>query len=239
MSGHSHWHSIKYKKGLADAKKSKSFSKITRELIITAREGGGDINFNPKLRMVIDKARSFNMPADNIERAIKKGAGELEEVNLQEITLEAYGPEGIAVIIEGITDNKNRSFGEIKQIINQNGGKLVNEGAVRWMFERKGVITVENPEINKEDLEMTAIEAGAEDVHWHSEENVLDIYTKPENIEKTKKYLEGKDIKISASSLDWVAKEKVKAKKKESCQKLFEALDENDAVQEIYSNLED
>lgn len=186
MSGHSHWHSIKYKKGVADAKRGKVFSKISREITIVAKEGGGDPNFNSKLRIVIERARSLNMPTDNIERAVKKGTGELEGVKLESVLFEAYGPAGIAIIIEGITDNKNRALGEIKQILSQNNGKLVGEGGVRWMFERK---------VKKDE----------------------------------------------PGSLEWVAKQDIEASEKdrEACQKLFEALDENEAVQEIYSNLKE
>lgn len=242
MSGHSHWSSIKHKKGLTDAKRSKVFSKMAKEIAIAAREGGGDIAFNPKLRMVVEKARSVNMPADNVERAIKRGTGELEGATLEKITLEAYGPGGIAIIMEGITDNKNRTLGEIKKILNEYGGKLVAEGAIKWMFERKGCIMInyssqENDLKNKETLELLIIEAGAEDIYWH--DDVLDIYTKIENLEKVKEVLEQKGIKIESTSLNWITKEEINIKNqdKESCQKLFDALDENEAVQEIYSNL--
>lgn len=237
MSGHSHWHSIKYKKGLADAKKGKAFSKISREITIAAKDGGGDLNFNPKLRMVVERARSLNMPADNIDRAIKKGTGELEGAILESVVFEAYGPGGIAIIIEGITDNKNRTLGEIKQILNQNNGKLVGEGGIQWMFDKRGIVTVNFK--NKEESELAAIEAGAEDVYWH--DDVLDVFTKPEELEKVKKNLEDKGIKIETASLGWVAKEEIELneKSKESCLKLFEALDENDAIQEIYSNLKE
>jgi len=181
MSGHSHWHSIKYTKQVADARKSKAFSKISREITIAAREGG-DPNFNPKLKRAIERAKEFDMPAENIERAIKRGTGELTGEKLEEVLFEAYGPGGVAIIIEGITDNKNRTLAEIKQILNQNGGKLVGEGGVRWMFERK----IKEP-----------------------------------------------------GSLEWVPKQEIELqdKDKEAAEKLFEALDENEAVQEIYSNL--
>lgn len=242
MSGHSHFRSIRYKKEITDKKRGQMFSKISREISVAAREGGGDPEFNSKLRLAIEKAKSVNMPTDNIERAIKRGVGELEGVKLEEVLFEAYGPGGIAIIIEGITDNKNRALGEIKQILNQNNGKLVGEGAVKWMFERKGCIVVAlKSQISngksKEELELIVIEAGAEDIYWHDE--LLDIYTKIEDLEKVKKNLEKRGIKIESTSLDWVAKEEIKLdeKTKEACQKLFEALDENDAVQEIYSNL--
>lgn len=238
MSGHSHWSTIKRKKGAADEKKGKVFSKLAKEIIMAAKEGGGDAEFNPKLRMIIEKARSFNMPADKIERAVKKGTGEIEAEILESFTLDAYGPEGIALVLEGITDNKQRSLGEIRQILSRHGGKLVQEGATRWMFERKGCIIVSlQADGKKEDLELLAIEAGAEDIFWR--ESALEIFTKPEGLDKAKKFLEEKGLKIESTSLDWVPKERVSASQngKNSCEKLFEELDEDDSVQEIYSNL--
>ena len=244
MSGHSHAKTIRHQKNITDQKRGQMFSKLAREIEVAVRQGGKDPNFNPKLRMVIERAKDLRMPTENIERAIKRGTGELASENLEEVIFEAYGPGGIAIIIEGITDNKNRTLGEIKQILSQNGGKLVGEGSVQWMFERKGCITINaqflipNSQIkNKEELEMVVIEAGAEDIYWHEE--LLDVYTKPEELDGVKKNLEGKGIPIESASLDWVAKEELslEKKQKESCQKLFEALDENDAVQEIYSNL--
>ena len=240
MSGHSHWSSIKHKKGLADVKKSKAFSKISCLLSVAAREGGSDISANPKLRIAVEKAKYLNMPAENIEKAIKKGSGELEGVKLEPIIIEAYGPGNIAMIIEGITDNKNRTLSEIKQILSRGQGKIAGEGSVKWLFERKGVIevrSIRHKERKKEDLEMMAIEAGAEDIYWHND--IFDIYTKPEESEKIKTNLESNKINPESSSLDWVPKEYITpdGKDEESCQKLFEALDENDAVQEIYSNL--
>ena len=244
MSGHSHAKTIKHQKGLADAKRSSVFSKYSKELEITAKEGGDPV-FNSKLRMAIEKAKEVNMPTENIERAVKRGTGELEGGKLEEVSFEAYGPGNVAIIIDGITDNKNRTLGEIKQILNQNGGKLVGEGAIRWMFDRKGTLIVslksQNENLqNKENIELAAIEAGAEDIYWH-DDNILDIYTKPENLEKVRKNLEEKSIKTDSVSLDWVPKENIKVddKNKEACQKLFEALDESDSAQEVYSNLED
>jgi YebC/PmpR family DNA-binding regulatory protein len=242
MSGHSHWSKVKWKKGLLDSKKSQAFSKIAREITVAAREGGGDPNFNAKLRLAIEKAKSIRLPAENIERAIKRGTGELAGDKLESVLFEAFGPGGIALIIEGITDNKNRTLGEIKQILNQYNGKLAGEGAVKWLFERKGCLTInpenQSPTKTKEELELIAIEAGAEDIYWH--EKILDVYTKPEELEKVKKNLEEKGVKIDSASLDWVPKEEISLSEEEktACQKLFEALDENDSVQEIYSNIE-
>jgi YebC/PmpR family DNA-binding regulatory protein len=241
MSGHSHARTIKHQKMITDQKRGQIFSKLARSIEVAVKEGGADPEANAKLRVVIEEAKKFNLPRNNIERAIKRGTGELAGEKLEEVLFEAYGPGRIAVIIEGITDNKNRTLGEIKQILNQNNGKLASSGSVKWLFERKGCITLhitnQREEIGKEDLEMLAIEAGAEDIYWH--ENILDVYVKPELLEEVKKNLEAKKIKIDSSSLDWVAKEEmsVDEKIKEACQKLFEELDENEAVQEIYSNL--
>lgn len=239
MSGHSHFKTIKYQKGLADTKRGNLFSKIARVITIAVKEGGNDSNTNTKLRMAIEQAKGVNMPKDNIERAIKRGTGELFGESLEEVVFEAYGPGNIAIIIEGITDNKNRTLGEIKQILNKNNGKLTGEGAVKWMFERKGCITINNEEgtKSKEQLELIVIEAGAEDIYWH--DGLLDVYAKLENLEKVKKNLEEKGIKIESASLDWTPKEMIEIDEKDrkDCQNLFEALDENDAVQEIYSNL--
>ncbi len=183
MSGHSHFSTIKRKKEITDKKRGQIFSKLSREISVAAREKGGDPETNSTLRLVIEKAKSFNMPKDNIERAVKKGTGELKGETLESILIEAYGPGGIALIIEGITDNKNRTLSELKQILNQNNGKLVSEGGVQWLFER----------VKKQ----------------------------------------GRD------SLEWTAKQglEVSEKDKEACRKLFDALDENEAVQEIHTNL--
>lgn len=239
MSGHSHFKTIKAQKEVADAKKGQIFSKLGRLITIASKEGGGDLVINSKLRLAIEQAKKFNMPKDNVERAIKKGTGELAGEKLEELSFEGFGPGGIALIVEGITDNKNRTLGEIKTILNQNGGKLAGEGAVRWMFERKGNIAVNSEDKTKEELELLVIEAGAEDVLW--QDKTLNIYTSPENLEKVKKELETKQLKIDSFSLEWSAKEEVEVseKDKESCQKLFEALDENDAVNDIYSNLKE
>ena len=235
MSGHSHAKTVARTKGAEDAKRSQAFSKMARLISVAAKEGG-DPGSNSKLRVAIDQAKQVNMPKDNIERAIKRGTGELAGENLEEFVFEALGPGGIALIIEGITDNKNRSLGDVKQILNQYNGKLAGEGSVKWMFERKGAIIVNNEQgaINKEQLELEAIEAGAEDIK--EREDLIEIYTKPEELDQIKKNLENKGIKIEAASLDWVPKEEIEANK-ESAQKLFEALDDNDAVQNIYSNI--
>jgi YebC/PmpR family DNA-binding regulatory protein len=241
MSGHSHWHSIRHQKGITDAKKSKVFSKISRIITLAAKEGGGNPNANAKLRLAIEQGKEANLPGDTIEKAIKRGTGEIEGAKYEEFSFEAYGPGGIALLIDGITDNKNRTLGEIKQILNQHNGKLVESG-VRWLFDRKGSIIldlkmqIENLK-NREQVELLAIEAGADDLLW--KDDALEIYTTPENLESTKKSMEEKGVKIQSSAIGWKPKTEVEVdqKTKEAAENLFEALDENDAVQEIYSNI--
>jgi YebC/PmpR family DNA-binding regulatory protein len=205
------------------------------------KEKGPDPSINAKLRLAMEKAKEVNMPKENVERAIKRGSGEDEEGKLEEVSFEAFGPGNTALIIEGITDNKNRALGEVKQILSKNNGKLVGEGAVRWMFDKKGIIAIDKNQgaMTKEDLELTAIEAGADDIYWR--ETGLDVYTKPESLESVKKNLEAKGVKIESSFLGMIAKEEVAVSEKEKadCEKLFEALDESDEVQEIYSNVKD
>jgi YebC/PmpR family DNA-binding regulatory protein len=239
MSGHSHAKTIMATKMANDAKKGKVYSKYGRLITIAVKDGGGsgDPAKNAKLKTVMEQAKNMNMPKENIERAIKRGTGELAGENLEEVSYEGFGPGGIALIIDGITDNTNRTLGEIKTILNQNGGKMAGEGAVRWMFEKKGVVTVSGDGKTKEDLELLAIELGADDVR--SNEKNIDIYTKPEDLEKVKKALEEKGIKIDSASLDYIAKEEIglSEKDKAAAEKLFEALDDNDAVNDVCSNI--
>lgn len=244
MAGHSKWHNIKYKKTLVDKKRGQIFSKLSRQIEIAAKEGGGNPETNPVLRMAIEKAKSFNLPKENIERAIKRGTGQLKGARYERFLYEAFGPEGIAIIIEGVTDNRNRSLSEIKKILRDYGGKLTEEGAVKWLFERRGVILVDI-EKQKEDLkdkeilELLSIEAGAKDFIWKG--NFLEIQTNVKDLEKVKFFLENKKVKIEDVSLDWIAKEKIDPPEKirEKCEALFSALDELESVQEIYSNLKD
>ena len=238
MSGHSHAKTVMATKMANAEKKGKIFSKMGRLITIAAKDGG-DPSKNSKLKSAIDQAKSFDMPKENIERAIKKGTGELAGENLEEMTFEGFGPGGIALIIEGITDNTNRTLSEVKTTLNQNNGKMAGEGAVKWMFERKGDITINNEDkaINKDEFELTAIDAGADDIQWGDGE--IYVYTKLEDLETVKKSLEEKGFKIESSSLSFVAKEEIKIseREKEQAEKLFEAIDENDAVNNIYSNL--
>ncbi|OGZ27338.1 MAG: transcriptional regulator [Candidatus Nealsonbacteria bacterium RIFOXYB1_FULL_40_15] len=231
MSGHSHWASIKHKKGAEDAKRSKVFSKVSKLISVAVREKGADPATNPSLRTAIEQAKQVNMPKENIERSIKKGTGELAGESLDSFIFEAFGPDNVALIIEGITDNKNRTLGDIKQILSQHNGKLAGEGSIKWMFERKGVISI--AEKRTEELELKIIESGAEDIKW--QDDMADVITKPEELEQVKSILEKEGLKIENSSLGWIPKEEVDANK-EKLEKLFESLDDNDSVQNIYSN---
>lgn len=240
MSKHSHWASIKHDKQAADVQKSKMFSRLARELTVVAREGGEDPAANARLRMIIEKARDINMPSENIERAVKRGSDKETGAQLKEILLEAYGPGGIALLVQGITDNKNRTLGEIKQTLGKHQGKLVEGGAVRWLFQRKGVVKINfnaQDQNKREDIELAAIEAGGKDMTW--QDNTLRVYTEPTELESVKIGLEKRGIAIESASLDWIPKERVELQEQEKilAEKLFEALDENDAVQEVYSNL--
>jgi YebC/PmpR family DNA-binding regulatory protein len=239
MSGHSHWAGIKHKKALVDAKRSKLFSKLAKIISVAAREKGGDPAMNPRLRIAMETAQKANMPKENVERAIKRGTGELEGAKLEEITLEVYGPQGVAILVEGITDNKNRTLNEIKSILSGHGAKLANEGGVKWMFAQRGTIYIRNEENSKkkEGLELAAIDAGAEDFIWA--EDTLSLITAPEKLESVKHALENLGIKIESASLEWVAKNPIDVaeEKRAKLEKLFEALDDYEDVQEIYSNL--
>jgi len=241
MSGHSHWAGIKHKKQLEDQKRGKIFSKLARKISVAARKGA-DPETNPTLRQALEEAKYFNLPKENIERAIKRGSGEDKETRLEEVEYEAFGPSNIALIIEGITDNKNRSLAEIKHILQKYGGKLAQSGSVKWLFEKKGVIIINLKEQEalptKEDLEIKVIEAGAEDIKWQKDD-VLEVQTRPEDLEKVRRGIESQGIKIESAGLEWISKEEIKVsdKEKENIEKFFEELDENDDVQNIYSNL--
>ncbi len=242
MSGHSHAKTIRHQKNITDQKRGQFFSKMAQVISVAVKQGGSNPETNYKLKVAFEKAKEFNMPKENVERAVKQALGGVEGASLEEVVFEAFGPGGVAIIVEAITDNKNRTLGEIKQILNQHNGKLANEGSVKWLFERKGCLTINLSEqtavASREELELKAIESGAEDIDW--QEDSLDVYIKPENLETTKKDLESKGIKVSSTSLDWTAKEEVileKEEEKAAYQKLFETLDDNEAVQGVYYNI--
>lgn len=209
---------------------------------MAAKNGGGDASMNPALKLAIEKAKQANMPSDNIEKAVKKGTGEIEGGAVEEVLYEAYGPGGIALIIEGATDNTNRMVAEIKHILSRNGGRLGEAGSVKWMFDKFGYIEIEKKDLgmSEEDLEMIIIDAGAEDLNII--DDVIMTYTKPEDLYKTKEELEKNNLKINDTGFEWKAKNKIKIedeKVNRQIEKLFEALDEQDDVGEVFSNLDD
>ncbi|MEE4352970.1 MAG: YebC/PmpR family DNA-binding transcriptional regulator [Desulfatiglans sp.] len=238
MSGHSKWSSIKHKKGALDAKRGKIFSKLIKEITIAARMGGGDPDGNPRLRTAIAAAKAENMPKDNIERAVKKGTGELEGTSYEETNYEGYGPGGVAVLVDCLTDNKNRAVAEIKHIFERGGGNLGEPGCVAWMFEKKGLIVVEKEGVDEEKLLDTALEAGAEDVREDS--SVFEVITDPSDFETVKKAIEDTDFPYSVAEISMIPKNtvKIEGKKAEQMLNLIEALEDNDDVNNVYANFD-
>lgn len=236
MAGHSKWANIKHRKSAEDAKRGKIFTKIIKEIIVAARMGGGDPSANPRLRTVLQTARQNNVPKDTIERAIKKGTGELEGVNYEEATYEGYGPGGAAVLIESLTDNKNRTVAEIRHIFSKNGGNLGENGCVAWMFEKKGWIPVEKNGVDEETLMEAAIDAGAEDVK--DEGDIFEVICAPEDFEQVKEGLAAAGIKFSGAEITMLPKTTVNLEGKEAEQmlRLMNALDDSDDVQKVYTN---
>lgn len=237
MSGHSKWSTIKRKKGAEDAKRAKIFTRLGRDIMIAARDGGSDENSNPKLKLAIAKARASNMPKDNIERAVKRGTGELEGAAMEEITYEGYGVAGVAFMVDVLTDNKNRTLAEIKHAFNKNGGSMASAGSVAWQFERKGYIAVKDTGLDFEEVFMVAAEAGADDVV--SEEGYIVVYTPREAFGAVEQALTEAGCEIEDSELRWEAKNEVSVDDKTSMQnmKLMEKLEELDDVQSVASNL--
>jgi YebC/PmpR family DNA-binding regulatory protein len=239
MSGHSKWATIKRKKAATDAARGKTFTKLIKEITIAARMGGGDPNGNPRLRLAIGAAKGANMPQDNINRAIKKGTGELEGVHYEEITYEGYGPVGVALIIECVTDNKNRTVSEIRHLMSRNGGNFAESGSVSWNFERKGVINVTKGNFTEDDLLNVILDAGADDLF--TEDEFYQITTAHESLEKVRKALESSSlpgIKVEKASLQYVAKTttKVSGKEAETTIKLINAIEDHDDVLNVFTN---
>lgn len=237
MSGHSKWSSIKHKKGAADAKRGKIFTKLIKELTVSARMGGGgDPNSNPRLRTAVLAAKAENMPKENIERAIKKGTGELEGVSYEEITYEGYGPAGAAVLVESLTDNKNRTVADIRHIFSKSGGNLGENGCVSWMFETKGYITVSKEKVSEETLMEIALEAGAEDIKEEGE--VFEIITPPDDFETVKSALDNASITYEDAEVTMLPKTttNLEGKDAEKMIKLMETLEDSDDVQKVYTN---
>jgi YebC/PmpR family DNA-binding regulatory protein len=236
MSGHSKWSTIKRKKGAADAKRGKMFTKLIKEITISAREGGGDPSANPRLRLAVDNAKAANMPADNIDRAIKKATGELAGVTYYELTYEGYGPGGVAIIVEVATDNKNRTVADVRHQFTKYGGSMGENGSVAWMFDRKGIITLPIQEKTEDDIMNIVLEAGAEDLQ--SEDEFFEVQTSLESFEPVRKALVSANLEIENASLQWVAKNtaSIDGEEVEKVMKLIEALEESDDVQNVYSN---
>ena len=236
MSGHSKWSTIKRKKGAADAKRGKMFTKLIKEITISAREGGGDPGANPRLRLAIDNAKAANMPADNIERAIKKATGELEGVTYHELMYEGYGPGGVAMLIEVATDNKNRSVAEVRHLLSKYNGSMGENGSVAWMFNRKGIITLPVQNKSEDEIMDIVLEAGAEDLH--TEEDFFEVQTDLESFEPVRKALVAADLQIENASLQWIAKNTVNisGEDAEKVMKIIEAMEDSEDVQNVYSN---
>tara|TARA_B100000579_G_scaffold426454_1_gene433711 strand:- start:962 stop:1693 length:732 start_codon:yes stop_codon:yes gene_type:complete len=236
MAGHSKWANIRHRKGAQDSKRGKIFTKIIKEITVSARLGGGDQDSNPRLRKAVSNARSNNMPQDNIIRAIKKGTGELEGVKYEEASYEGYGPNGIAIYIEVITDNKNRTVSEIRHILNKNNGNLAEPGSVSWMFERKGEIIISDFNGDEEKLFNDVLESGAIDFE-RSDDNVF-VETSQVNLMNVKDNLEGKGYKLKSTDLIMVAKstQEVKEEEQEKIINLMEIIDNHDDVNQVYSN---
>jgi len=236
MSGHSKWHSIKHQKGVADARRGQLFTKLTREIIVAVREGGANPEANFRLRLAMQKAKDSNMPTDNIERSIKKGSGELGGASLSEVVLEGYGPNGTAILVEALTDNRNRTIQEVRSIFTKHGGSLGENGCVAWIFDARGVITVSTDGLDADDLALNAIDAGADDVKVESD--YVEIYTRPEDLEAVRSALEAKKIPITTAEISQVAKTLVPLDEKAALQalKLLDRLEELDEVQRVSSN---
>ena len=236
MSGHSKWSTIKHKKGAAGKKGAKVFTKLIKEITVAARMGGGDPGANPRLRRAFDSAKTQNMPKDNVDRAIKKGTGDMDGVNYEEILYEGYGPGGVAVMVECLTDNKNRTIADVRYIFNKAGGNVGTDGCVAWMFDKKGVITISKEHANEETLMEVALEAGAEDIKDEGE--TFDVLTAPEDFDAVKDAIDGAQIPCEVAEISMVPQNTtaVSGKEAEQMVRFMEALDDNDDVQNFYTN---
>jgi YebC/PmpR family DNA-binding regulatory protein len=238
MSGHSKWSTIKRKKGATDAKRGKIFTKLIKEVTVAARFGGGDPDANPRLRTAIAAAKSENMPKDNIDRAIKKGTGELEGVAYEEVIYEGYGPGGAAVLVESLTDNKNRTVADVRHIFSKSGGSLGEAGCVAWMFEKKGLLVLEKGHVDEEALMDVTLDAGAEDIR--EEESTFEVITATEDFESVKKALDNQNIAYIVAEMTMLPQSTVKLEGKDAEQmlRLMEGLEDSDDVQKVYSNFD-
>ena len=240
MAGHSKWAQIKHKKAHTDAKKGKIFTKIVKEISVAARLGGGDVGGNPRLRSAIEKAKEVNMPSDNIKKAIMKGTGELPGATYEEVTYEGYGPGGVALLIEALTDNKNRTVSEIRHILSKNGGSLGEAGCVSWMFEKKGYILVEKSKVDEDTLMSIVLEAGAEDIKNDPNEDNYEIIVSSENLAAVKGAIENQKIPVALSEITMLPKNYVPIEGSAADQmiRLVNALEDNDDVQNVYANFD-
>lgn len=239
MSGHSKWSTIKRKKGAVDAKRGRIFTRLIKEITVAARMGGGDPDGNPRLRAAIASAKTENMPKDNIERAIKKGTGELEGAVYEEITYEGYGPGGVAILVDCMTDNKNRTVADIRHFFSKNGGNLGESGCVSWMFDKKGTIVIDKEAIDEEELMDKALEAGAEDVV--EEDNVFQVETSPDDFEAVREALEADGLEFIEASVAMVPQNTVDITDEKTARqilKLLESLEDHDDVQNVYANFD-
>ncbi|HEY7166996.1 MAG TPA: YebC/PmpR family DNA-binding transcriptional regulator [Candidatus Binatia bacterium] len=236
MSGHSKWSTIKHKKAAKDARRGKLFTKLIKEITVAARTGGGDLNANPRLRTAVLTARANSMPGENIDRAIKKGTGELEGVSYEEIQYEGYGPGGAAILAQVLTDNKNRTVSEIRRLFTKHGGNLGETGCVSWMFDKKGLITVEKASVDEEKLMDWVLDAGAEDVR--DEDEIFEVVTRPEDFEKVKEKLDKEKVPIASAQITMVPKNTVDIDERHAEQilKLTEELEDHDDVQSVSAN---
>ncbi len=240
MSGHSKWATIKRKKGATDAARGRLFTRLIKEITIAAKNGGGNPDGNPRLRLAIQTAKDNNMPADNIKRAIQKGTGELPGVSYEEVTFEGYGPAGVAIIVEVVTDNNNRTVSEMRHLFSRNNGNLGQSGSVGWMFQRKGNIVVSRAgqAISEDDMLSIILEAGADDMQ--TDDDAFTIVTSPQAFDTVKKAIEDKGLKMESAALQMVPQNTVKTTGKDAEQllKLMEALEEHDDVQNVYANFD-
>jgi len=238
MSGHSKWHTIKHKKGAADAKRGKIFTRLIKELTVAARSGGGDPDMNPRLRTIITEAKASNMPRENIERAIRRGTGEEPGVSYEEIMYEGYGPGGVALLIQTLTDNKNRTVGEIRHMLAKYNGNLAAENSVAWMFNRKGQVVIEKQNADEEKLLSAALDAGADDMN--DDGSVWEIVSAPESFEAVRDAVKALGIEPASAEVAMVPQNYVKLQGKEAQQmlKLFEAIDDHDDVQHVWANFD-
>jgi YebC/PmpR family DNA-binding regulatory protein len=238
MSGHSKWHTIKHKKGAADAKRGKIFTRLIKELTVAARAGGGDVNSNPRLRTIVAEAKANNMPRENIERAIRRGTGEEPGVSYEEIMYEGYGPGGVALMIQTLTDNKNRTVGEIRHLLAKYNGNLAAENSVAWMFSRKGQIFVNKGKVDEDKLLSTTLDAGADDMN--DDESAWEIVCSPDSFEAVRDAIKALGVEPTSAEIAMVPQNYVKLQGKDANQmmKLMEALDDHDDVQNVWANFD-